>query len=233
VSLASPEPPPLDHRGNGGAALAEEGDDQARTPKGTRRRAAILSAAAELFRDQGFRATSLEEIGAAAGVSGPAIYRYFRSKHELLWILLEEAAITWRQTVDRVLSEDTPPEITLDRLIDAAIDRQLASGNLQIVYHQELRSLDDDARRRLARLDRVTVAEWVHLLCEVYPGLTEDEARAVVLMVDGQLRAISSVNTSLDRARLVRVMKEMALGGLAAVGHSRAGAGPDDQRRES
>ncbi len=69
-----------------------------------------MAAAAELFRERGFRETSLSDIGAAAGVSGPAIYRYFKSKGELLSVLIEEAAILWRGTVDEVFNEDTPPE---------------------------------------------------------------------------------------------------------------------------
>jgi len=61
----------------------------------------------------------------------------------------------------------------------------------------------------------------VHLLCEVRPGLTDEEARAAVLMVDGLLRSVSAVNTSVDRDRLARVMKDMAMGGLLALGSPR------------
>ena len=191
--------------------------DHVRTKKGARRRAAIMSAASDLFRERGFRATSLDDIGAAAGVSGPAIYRYFTSKHELLAVLIEEAAIAWRAAVDEVLSRDEPPLVMLEHLIDAAVVLQLENGNLRGVLFQELRSLDDDARRRLARTDRVTMAEWVHLLCEVRPTLTDDEARAAVLMVDGLLRSVS-MRTSVDRDRLAKVMKDMALGALLALG---------------
>jgi AcrR family transcriptional regulator len=192
-------------------------DGHTKTKKGARRRAAIMAAAADLFRDRGFRATSLDDIGAAAGVSGPAIYRYFKSKHELLTVLIEEAAIAWRSAVDEVLNTDAPPLLMLEHLIDAAVALQLENGNLRGVLHQELRSLDDDARRRLARTDRVTMAEWVHLLCEVRPNLTDDEARAAVLMVDGLLRSVS-LRTTVDRERLAGVMKDMALGALLALG---------------
>src|SRR5580704_11572200 len=89
--------------------------------KGERTREAIMTAATELFRERGFRETSLGDIGAAAGVSGPAIYRYFGSKGELLSVLIEEAAIIWRGTVDDVLNEDKEPMEALERLIDAAI----------------------------------------------------------------------------------------------------------------
>jgi AcrR family transcriptional regulator len=191
-----------------------------RQTKGERTREAIMTAAADLFRERGFRETSLSDIGAAAGVSGPAIYRYFNSKGELLSVLIEEAAILWRGTVDQVLNEDAPPQVALERLIDAAVVLQLRNGNLRDVFVKEYRSLDADARRRVARIERVRTAEWVHLLCEVQPALSDQEARAAVTMVDGMLRSIT-VLTDMDQEQLARVMKDMVLGGLLSVGMSR------------
>jgi len=191
-----------------------------RSKRGAQRQTAIVAAASELFRERGFRATSLDDIGARAGVSGPAIYRYFKSKHELLTVLLEQAAITWRRTVDEVLNREEPPLVTLEHLIDAAVALELENGNLRSVYFQEVRMLDEDARRRLARLDRVTMAEWVHLLCEVRPGLTDEEARTAVVLVDGMLRSVSHLHTSVDRAHLTGVIRDMALGALLALGTS-------------
>jgi AcrR family transcriptional regulator len=187
------------------------------TTKGERTRQAIMAAATDLFRERGFRETSLADIGAAAGVSGPAIYRYFTSKGELLSVLIEQAAVDWREAVDRVLDMDVPPPLTLERLIDAAVVLQLRNGNLRDVFNKEYRSLDDDARRRVARIERVRMAEWVHVLCEVHPGLSEDEARAVVTMIDAMLRSITTLH-GMDRAQLARVMKDMLFGGVRSVG---------------
>jgi len=47
-------------------------------------RARITSLSAEIFSRRGFRATSMNEIAAAAGLSKPTLYHYFRSKEELL-----------------------------------------------------------------------------------------------------------------------------------------------------
>jgi AcrR family transcriptional regulator len=188
------------------------------TPKGARRRAAIIAAAAELFQERGFRATSLDDIGAVAGVSGPAIYQYFSSKQELLAVLIEEAVIGWRDTIESVLGHTSEPRAALEGLIDAAVAMQLDRGALRAVYYQEFRSLDALTRRRLARIARVTTAEWVHLLCEVRPSLTEEEARAAVVLVDGLLRSVSALHTSVDRQRVAALVKDMALGGLLAIG---------------
>lgn len=53
-----------------------------------RRRQQILDSAKKLFARQGFRAVSIDDIGAGAGISGPAVYRHFESKEALLAELL-------------------------------------------------------------------------------------------------------------------------------------------------
>src|ERR1700682_6482655 len=52
------------------------------------RRSQLIAAAERLFAERGFLAVRLEDIGAAAGVSGPAIYRHFPNKESLLVELL-------------------------------------------------------------------------------------------------------------------------------------------------
>ena len=160
----------------------------------------------------------MQDVFAESGLSAGAVYRYFKSKHDLLSVLLEEAVVAWRETLDEVLSEGTPPLATLERLIEAAVALELRNGSLRAVPPDEFRLLGDDVRSRLARLDRITMAEWVHLVCEVRPGLTDEEARAAVVMFEGMLRSVASMRTSMDHERLAEVLKAMTLGGLLAIG---------------
>jgi AcrR family transcriptional regulator len=44
----------------------------------------VRTAALELFAAQGYRATTVDEIGARAGIRGPSVYKHFRSKQALL-----------------------------------------------------------------------------------------------------------------------------------------------------
>jgi AcrR family transcriptional regulator len=48
------------------------------------RREQILAVAAELFAQRGFHGVSIADLGAAVGVSGPALYRHFPGKEALL-----------------------------------------------------------------------------------------------------------------------------------------------------
>ncbi len=53
-------------------------------------RAQILKAARNLFAEHGYQATSIEQITARAGTAAGAFYAYFRSKRQLLIVLMNE-----------------------------------------------------------------------------------------------------------------------------------------------
>ena len=50
----------------------------------TTRREQILDTAAALFAERGFHGVSIADLGAACGVSGPALYKHFRGKQAIL-----------------------------------------------------------------------------------------------------------------------------------------------------
>ena len=65
-------------------------DEDRRTRlKAPERRELLEAAAAELFAQRGYEATTVEQICASAGVSKPMLYRHFESKQELARRLLE------------------------------------------------------------------------------------------------------------------------------------------------
>ncbi|MGH3504884.1 MAG: TetR/AcrR family transcriptional regulator [Nocardioidaceae bacterium] len=71
--------------------------------KADAQRRRVLSESAEIFSRRGFRATSMNEIAAAVGLSKPTLYHYFRSKEELLVRIysdvLDESLAMGRTTV--------------------------------------------------------------------------------------------------------------------------------------
>ncbi|GIE83441.1 TetR family transcriptional regulator [Actinoplanes philippinensis] len=73
------------------------------------RRAEILAAAARLFADNGFHATSMAGIIAESGLSAGAVYRYFRSKEELIGAVAEFVMSTADQVFEQLLAEEATP----------------------------------------------------------------------------------------------------------------------------
>lgn len=57
---------------------------------GARRRRQILEGALACFREHGFHQASMHQICAAAGLSPGAVYRYFRSKDDIIAAIVED-----------------------------------------------------------------------------------------------------------------------------------------------
>lgn len=80
--------------------------------KGERTLSQILECATDLFVERGIAGTNLIDIAAAAGLSRPAIYYYFRSKEELLETLVSDSAVNAAARLAEVAAgEGTPAEI--------------------------------------------------------------------------------------------------------------------------
>ncbi|HZN16767.1 MAG TPA: TetR/AcrR family transcriptional regulator [Micromonosporaceae bacterium] len=73
------------------------------------RRQQILDAARTCFTRNGFQATSMQDVIAEAGLSVGAIYRYFRSKEELVIAIAEELLAQVGAQLAEVTAADPPP----------------------------------------------------------------------------------------------------------------------------
>lgn len=144
----------------------------------------ILDASKKLFYERGFDGVGVDEIGAASGVSGPAIYRHFKSKDEILATLFDEA-------MDRLLMlsgspKDDPLE-DLRTLARAHAEFALSDHELLSVYAREDRSLGEPHRRRLHRRQRQFVERWRTALRRVDPNLPEERLTSMAYALIGML----------------------------------------------
>lgn len=81
------------------------------------RRALIEDQAAKLFAEQGYAATRLDEIAAAANVTKPVLYRHFASKKALYLALLRKHAVQLPRFVDPTVGEE-PLVVRLPAILD-------------------------------------------------------------------------------------------------------------------
>ncbi len=144
------------------------------------RREELLSAATRLFRDRGFHAVSMEDIGAAAGMAGPSIYRYFPGKSAILVAAGYRMADRLARTADVAIGEAADPRGALTRLASSYVDTVLRSDNLMATFASELGNLPDPDRKELVRVQRAYVAQWTRMLRALAPELPEPDARVSV-----------------------------------------------------
>ncbi len=70
----------------------------------------ILDEATKLVHEKGFRATSLHDLLAAAGIKKGTLYYHFPGKDDLGLAVLERAKAKFLATLDEVLTAPTPAE---------------------------------------------------------------------------------------------------------------------------
>ena len=186
----------------------------AATPRGRRRRERLLDATAELVAERGFHAVGIADIGAAAGVSGSAIYRHFGSKQEILVALLDAVVDGLLEQANELAHEHDDPHARLDALIRAHIAFALRDRAIITVYSQEIYHLPDVDRRRIRRTQRDYAGVWTETLTEVHPELHGEAARARVHAAFGLLNAVADFTSGLDDDALAEQLHAMTVAAI-------------------
>jgi AcrR family transcriptional regulator len=181
------------------------------------RRLQLLSSAERLFAERGFLAVRLEDIGAAAGVSGPAIYRHFPNKESLLVELLVGISTRLLAGAREVRSREGDATAALDGLIDFHLDFALGEPDLIRIQDRDLDHLPAAAQRQVRRAQRQYVEVWVGVLRELEPALAEADARLMAHAVFGLLNSTPHSLEPADgrAARSRSVMRAMTVAALA------------------
>jgi len=153
------------------------------------RRTQLIAAAERLVAEHGYLSVRLEDIGAAAGVSGPAIYRHFANKEALLVELLVGISTRLLAGAREVVTKATGAGAALDGLIDFHLDFVLGESDLIRIQDRDLGHLPPAAKRQVRKAQRQYVEIWVDVLRQVDAQLDEAEARLKAHAVFGLLNS--------------------------------------------
>ncbi|MCW0212245.1 MAG: TetR/AcrR family transcriptional regulator [Pseudonocardia sp.] len=180
------------------------------------RREQILGVAARLFAKHGYHGVSITDLGAAVGISGPALYRHFPGKEALL------AEMLVRISEDllaggRARSTGEPRDV-LVALVDFQLDFSLREPELIVVQDRDLDNLPEDARRRVRQLQRTYVEIWVDTLRRIHPGLSADAARIAAHGTFGLLNSTPHSGSRADPGEVAALLRRMALTALDGLG---------------
>lgn len=180
------------------------------------RRADLVRAAARLIAERGFASVRLEDIGAAAGISGPAVYRHFPSKEAVLLELLSTVSQHLFEGGTAVVENAADAPAALGDLVEFHLDFALGQPDLIRVHDRDLHSLPDEARHHVRMTQRRYVEKWVDVLRELDPGLDAATARAKAHAVFGLMNSTPHSAKSLSKARTRELLRAMARAALAA-----------------
>ena len=192
------------------------GSASVRRMDGGGRERLILEAAAELFHDKGFHGAGMDELGTLAGLSGPALYRHFAGKNEILAALFTEALDELVGATAALLPD---PVADLRRLVRHHVDFAVSRRALVAVYQREDRSLVEPWRKEFDRRRRRYVERWQIAVGRAAPGA---DAAAVAAATRACLGTIFSVaywpQRILREAAPVDLAQGYVLRGLGVLG---------------
>jgi AcrR family transcriptional regulator len=180
------------------------------------RRRQIIETAAELFAERGFHGVSMNDLGAAVGTSGAALYKHFASKDALIGAMLVDIS-------ERLLAEGTAradaarsegPEAVLEALIARQVEFALTEPALITVHFRDLASLVEADRLAVRRLQRRYVELWVDAI-QAAVACDQAHARSAAHAVFGLINSTPH-SARLDRADMAALLQRMARAALDA-----------------
>ncbi|MEU0539104.1 TetR/AcrR family transcriptional regulator [Nocardia sp. NPDC005978] len=177
----------------------------------------LLRQAIKLFHEHGYPNVSVEDIAVAAQLPAPsAVYRYYRSKGDILTAAFRRAARLVSDAIGPAVAASDSPQQALNRLIELYVDGSFTDRELTFVYYAEIGNVDPAERTLLRNIQRLNVEEWAKLLVAARPQLAPQEARllvhtALTLVVDLG-RRYGSANPACSRSRVAHLMRAILFG---------------------
>jgi AcrR family transcriptional regulator len=184
-----------------------------------KRREEILDAAAVLFASHGFHGVSIDDLGAAVGLSGPALYRHFAGKDDLLAQMLLRISRHLHDEGARCVTSAASAGDALDGLLRFHASFALAQPELITVHGRELPNVPEPARHEIRRLQRRYVERWVGVLAELMPAAPAPRLRVAVHAAFGLLNStpyVLSGTGELDTDAMSALLVTMARAALLA-----------------
>ena len=129
-------------------------------------REGILEAAARIFGEKGFHATSMQDIADAVNLQKASIYHHFSSKQEILIDILDYALDLINNRLEAVLSQPLSPDEKLHQAMVSYFQTLAENQNLSLVLLLELRALDPELKARQASRTEKFERLWRDLIIE-------------------------------------------------------------------
>ena len=170
----------------------------------------IVASATKLFSRRGYASTGIDEIGEAAGITGPGVYRHFSNKSEVLSEVARRAVHRLLTGVAQAVDEGADHWVVLERLVRNMIRSVLDDQEGWVVTTREHRHLTPETIERIAGAYRHHMRLWARSLSAARPELNSTEVRVMVRCVSA-LTAPVSGTSHLPRERVEELLASAAM----------------------
>jgi AcrR family transcriptional regulator len=165
------------------------------------RKAQIAMAAARLFCERGYHGVGVDEIAAAVGISGPAVYRHFPNKYAVLVHATRELVDAARAAAADALEEPGTPRERLDGVLAALARLAVDRRDVGALYQWEGRYLTPEHRTEFLAELSALVDGVADVLREERPELSPFAARLLTRAAFSALGSPATHRAAMSRTR--------------------------------
>lgn len=193
------------------------------------RRREILQAAAQAFKEHGFRGTTFNHVAEAMGADRASLYYYVSSKEELFQEVVGEAVRVNLAAATAIRDDDTPAPEKLRRLIEGLMASYAEYYPVLYLLIQENLSQVAPERSEWAQEMKQVNREYEHVLTDIIQAGQDDgtlsDAAPAWLVVYGIIGMVGWTNrwfnpnrSEVDAAEIGTAFAGILLSGLAVDG---------------
>jgi TetR/AcrR family transcriptional regulator, cholesterol catabolism regulator len=147
----------------------------------------IMDQACEIFAQKGYHHASVRDVAAATGVSPGGLYYYFKSKEELLYLILSTCLTSLLERIRAKTSRVDDPALRLRIMTRTHLEHLHRHGKQMRVLVREWESLSDPFREEIRRLMRSYASMVIRALKELAPERNTSELRSAAFALFGML----------------------------------------------
>ncbi|MTD14188.1 TetR family transcriptional regulator [Nakamurella sp. YIM 132087] len=181
----------------------------ARPVRQSSRKAQLIEASSRLFQEFGYHNVSMDDLATAVGVTGPALYRHFRNKHDLLAQALTGQLVLIEGVVRQAADLDGGPQEKFEAFL-SGMGALVVEVDEALLWKRERRHLtgDDqqDFRHRLREVGRVTAG----IVRGVRPELDDADIRLLSWCLLAIFASSREYRSAIEAARVVASLQAMA-----------------------
>jgi AcrR family transcriptional regulator len=159
------------------------------------RKQQIVAAAAEKFRMSGYHNVGMIDIAEAVGITGPAVYRHFTGKQDLLLATLQHA-------IEQFAPVYAQPYDDLGATLDAVAAATLQRRDAGLLWEREVTHLRPADRRKLQVRYVESVQPLRDAIARARPDLCADDVDLLLWTIQAVFASLTYQSIKLDPGRL-------------------------------
>ena len=181
----------------------------------------LLAAAARLFANQGYTATTMQQVAEAAGLGKATLYHYVRDKPALLAAIAGGHVARLEALVGEVAAEALPPEPHLARLIERFLRAYAHAQHEHRVLTEDVKFLPAPEREALLEGQRRVVLAFADAVAALRPELAAARlAKPVAMLLFGMINWTFTwlrADGALTHEAMAPLVTRLFVGGLLAL----------------